>query len=100
MNYDRDDDREDAWVGWVFWKGVWTRCCEGATQVGAARRLEDRRRVLRLPVTKVRLLPANQGPPPGGVTRPRRRFELPFEFGSRNHAPGVNTWGSWGPQRG
>jgi hypothetical protein len=94
------DHDSDGWTGWCWWEGAWVRLCDGATQVGAAKRLEARRRLLRLPVTKVRLLPAGEGPPPGGVTRPRRRFEFPYEFGSRNRAPGVNTWGNWGPERG
>jgi hypothetical protein len=92
------DDREDGWTGWCFWKGEWTRCCEGATQVGAARRLEARRRLLRLAPSHVRLRPAGEGPPLGGVSRPKRRFEMPATYTPNCPTVPGEDWREWRPE--
>jgi hypothetical protein len=78
------DDHDSGWTGWGWWGGRWTKLCEGATQVGAAKRLEARARLLGLTATKVRLLPAREGAPGYSLTGPRPPGGTPYEF--KGHA--------------
>jgi hypothetical protein len=89
-------DCEDAWVGWLHWRGRWCRACSGSTIAQTATRLAQRAALLKLPSKNTVVLAAGEAAP---THKPGHGW-LPEQWGKHAGPAPTNRTGKAGKREG